>query len=829
MYIYNKNINLSDKNFQWYVDGNIKNNLFVYSEQGCVFHIVDNNSDKKMYYQMGSIYQNYTNEKISQQADLSAGEYELNIKLNFLNNDNLQVYLWFFIYNDTKNLINTTYQQLYSGNNIVNIKAPLHTKSFRIFLGFSGSGVIRCEKCILRTQIKNEDDLYPYFQMMQKVNLELINELKKAYIAQIDLENSYEYKLGDAIKYIFKSPLKSIQMLIKVNAAKRKGNKLSKTRQEKLNRLLNYADNFNKFSYKKHSITYPAFKPKKIPEVPNFDINIGVIMDNFTYEGFKYEANLIRLSRDNYKNEILENNIKCIILESCWGDNEDWKFAMTGSDNNDKKRTLYQLIDFAKKQKIKVVFLNKEDPTNFDKFINVAKKCDYIFTSDENCIDRYRSILNHDNIFPIMFAANPLIHNPIRDRKLQIHDVCFAGSWYEGDLFADRNRDIIMLFEAAINFNFHIFDRMYASKENTKNRIFPQKYNKFIVGNLEYLKMLNAYRQYKVFLNVNSVVESNTMFSRRVFELLACKTSIVSSKSKGLQNHFSSFIDIVDNTEEAKIAIKNIIDDNLDNDIRKHLGMREIYKNHTYQKRLGYMLDKLDIKYEYKESFFVCVSITNRVDYIDNIIKNYLNQSYNHKKLVIVLNSNLFDIDEIHDKLKKLNINYAILQTDPKMSLGSCFNMVVDKFEADFYAKMDDDDYYGPNYLSDSLDAFKYSGADVLGKMSVYTYVEATDKLYMRFGGNEHKYTDFLTGASLIIKKDVFKKVRFKELNKGEDTNFLKDAKSKGFIIFSSDIYNFICIRRKNVSSHTWQIELDDYLRNCQYICDGLNFDIVNI
>lgn len=179
MYIYNKNINLSDKNFQWYVDGNIKNNLFVYSEQGCVFHIVDNNSDKKMYYQMGSIYQNYTNEKISQQADLSAGEYELNIKLNFLNNDNLQVYLWFFIYNDTKNLINTTCQQLYSGNNIVNIKAPLHTKSFRIFLGFNGSGVIRCEKCILRTQIKNEDDLYPYFQMMQKVNLELIRKCLK--------------------------------------------------------------------------------------------------------------------------------------------------------------------------------------------------------------------------------------------------------------------------------------------------------------------------------------------------------------------------------------------------------------------------------------------------------------------------------------------------------------------------------------------------------------------------------------------------------------------------------------------------------------------------
>ncbi|MEE3777445.1 glycosyltransferase [Campylobacter sp. CX2-4080-23] len=830
MYLYHEKIDLCDKNLQWHIDKSIKNNLFLVNEEDCIFHIIDNYQDKKMYYQMGAIYQDYTNETLQKQASLSPSEYELNIKLEILNNNNLQIHLYFFIYDETKKLINRTYKLLYNGNNIISIKAPLHTTSFRIFFGFNGAGTVRCKKCILRTPIKNEEDLYPYFEMMKNTNQKLIDELKKAYITQINLENSYEYKLGSAVKNIFKSPIKALGMLIKVNAARRKGNKLSKTRQEKQNRLLQYADDFNKFSYAKQSISYPDFKPKKIPESFKLNLNIGVIMDTFSYECFRYEANLIRLSRNNYKSEILENNIQIIILESCWGDNVDWKFAMSSSENNDKKIDLYALIDYAKKQKIKVVFLNKEDPINFNKFINIAKKCDYIFTSDENCIDKYKDMVSsHTNIYPIMFAAAPLIHNPIRDKKLQIYDVCFAGSWYDGDSFKERNKDIQMLFDAAINFNFHIFDRMHNSKENTTNRIFPQKYHKFIVGNLDYPKMLNAYRQYRVFLNVNSVTDSNTMFSRRIFELLACKTSIISSKSSGLQKHFSGFIDIVNTSQEAQKAIQNKIETNQQNGIIKHIGMREIYKNHTYSKRLTYILDKIGVKYECKKELFICVSITNRPNYIDNIIKNYTNQIYSNKKLVLVLNSNSFNIDKIENKLKNLDIDYEIFQTDPKTSLGTCFNMVVDKFEADFYAKMDDDDYYGPNYLSDSLDAFKYSGADVLGKQSVYTYVEATNKLYMRFGGNDHKYTDFVTGASLIIKKDVFTQVKFKELNKGEDTNFLKDAKSKGYIIFSSDMYNFICTRRSDISSHTWQIELDDYLKNCQYVCDGLNMDIVNI
>lgn len=46
--------------------------------------------------------------------------------------------------------------------------------------------------------------------------------------------------------------------------------------------------------------------------------------------------------------------------------------------------------------------------------------------------------------------------------------------------------------------------------------------------------MLTAYKAYKAMLNVNTVTESSTMCARRVFEILASGTNVISTPSKAL-------------------------------------------------------------------------------------------------------------------------------------------------------------------------------------------------------------------------------------------------------------------------------------------------------
>ena len=55
--------------------------------------------------------------------------------------------------------------------------------------------------------------------------------------------------------------------------------------------------------------------------------------------------------------------------------------------------------------------------------------------------------------------------------------------------------------------------------------------------------MLTAYRCYDVMLNVNTVTGSPTMFSRRVFESLACGTPVLSSESVGMSRMLGGHVE----------------------------------------------------------------------------------------------------------------------------------------------------------------------------------------------------------------------------------------------------------------------------------------------
>ena len=82
-----------------------------------------------------------------------------------------------------------------------------------------------------------------------------------------------------------------------------------------------------------------------------------------------------------------------------------------------------------------------------------------------------------------------------------------------------------MLLNAAISNGLVIYDRM--GGRVTESFGFPETLRGAIVGTLDYRQMVNTYRSHRVFLNANSVTDSPTMFSRRVFELLACGTAVV--------------------------------------------------------------------------------------------------------------------------------------------------------------------------------------------------------------------------------------------------------------------------------------------------------------
>ncbi|MFH4090338.1 glycosyltransferase, partial [Acinetobacter baumannii] len=82
---------------------------------------------------------------------------------------------------------------------------------------------------------------------------------------------------------------------------------------------------------------------------------------------------------------------------------------------------------------------------------------------------------------------------------------------------------------------------------------------------------------------------------------------------------------------------------------------------------------------------------------------------------IIILNNDSMNIKQWEKRFEKLK-NTRIFKVDEKSSLGACLNFAVGKATGEIIAKMDDDDYYAPNYLKDMVMSFEYTDASIVGK-----------------------------------------------------------------------------------------------------------------
>jgi len=195
-----------------------------------------------------------------------------------------------------------------------------------------------------------------------------------------------------------------------------------------------------------------------------------------------------------------------------------------------------------------------------------------------------------------------------------------------------------------------------------------------------------------------------------------------------------------------------------------------------------------------------------------------------NKELILILNNNKLSIEEWEKKVSNIE-NLRIFQLDESISLGKCLNFGIEKSKFQIIAKFDDDDYYGPLYLQDSIQAFTYTKASVIGKATTYVYFLEKKLLALRTPKRENSYCSRVEGPTLIFKKEVFDKIKFRDKSFGEDIQFCTDCVKKGIKIYSHNPYNYLYFRRNSSHKHSWKISDNDLLKFCRVIGNVENFE----
>lgn len=431
-------------------------------------------------------------------------------------------------------------------------------------------------------------------------------------------------------------------------------------------------------------------------------LKVAAIMDEFTYQCYMPECDLMQITPDNFREEIDGFNPDFLFIESVWrGKDNLWRFKL-----HDNMEAIIALTSYCKEKKIPVVFWSKEDPVHFGVFIRTAALADFVFTTDADCIELYKAHLGHNNVFYLPFAAQPLHHNPIEEYKRQ-DKFCFAGSFYVK--YQERSRIFMDLSEMLMEHGLDIYDRNFKKGDSDNNKqttsvasplvenyYYPEKLQSCILGGLPYSEISKAYKGYKYGVNMTSMVHSGFMFARRVFELLACNTVTVSNYSRGLELFFGDLIIATDNPKHMKEKLERYCGTDLDYRKYRLAGLRHVLKSHLYEDRLNLISEKVlgkTIKKELPKILVVCKSENPHVRQM------FENQSYEKKQLLIA---------------KK--------------------GQSLQEMDYDYITFFSESDYYGKNYLLDFALATRFADDDVIGKVSFYSKdgLAGQDKTYIR-------------------------------------------------------------------------------------------------
>ncbi|MBN3823112.1 glycosyltransferase [Burkholderia sp. Ac-20384] len=316
---------------------------------------------------------------------------------------------------------------------------------------------------------------------------------------------------------------------------------------------------------------------------------IALVADGLTSSSLVFDGRIIPLGPRDYHWRLAFARPDYLLVESAWsGLRDKWKYRIAAYPDHPERNNhaLVRLVAAARDRGIPTVFWNKEDSVHFDRFVNSAKLFDHVFTVDANAVPRYKAVMGeHASVHTLMFAIQPRTHG-FTGFDFKFRRANFVGS-YSSEVHARRRTWQDTLFGAACRsgLGLTVVDRN--SNRKAAHYRFPVLDGLDVRHALQHEQTAQMYRDYVVSLNVNTVEDSPTMFSRRLVEILGCGGIAVTTPALSVDTMFADFCHVVRSDEEAGELFARLCGGPSRDDLeRARAGAAHVAQHHTWQHRL---------------------------------------------------------------------------------------------------------------------------------------------------------------------------------------------------------------------------------------------------
>jgi hypothetical protein len=517
-------------------------------------------------------------------------------------------------------------------------------------------------------------------------------------------------------------------------------------------------------------------------------LRVAGILDEMSAACFEPDCDLLRIDSETWAEQLEAHEPHLLLVESTWqGNNGSWQYMVASYTHPDYigLPNLKALIAWCRERDIPTVFWNKEDPVHFERFKEAAALFDYIFTSDANCVDRYAALEREGSgpISSLQFAAQPRVHNPIGAPVERSTSPVFAGAYYR-DRHIDRQESLQMLLDAAMPFGLEIYDRRFGNEDKAFG--FPERFLDRVKGSLPYDQVIEAYKSHRLFLNVNSVHDSPTMFSRRVFELLACGTAVVSTESVGVEQTLGDVVSMVETPKQATEALTRLQEDDYWRELSQR-GRRKVLREHTYRHRLAEVANALGFNVTaYPGEEVAALALVDDVEQARKfraVVSSISAQETRPAELLIGSHTSVAgDLQELSGDGS--NIHVRVLQQDPETTRSQRYRELASLAASPWLAVLHPAHTYGEHHLTDLVLTTRFTDADVIGNASF----ETTDGSGAIDRSLEHRFVESVHPHSVLVKRELIAGRGWPD-DAADDP--LSDWFRQGIRIYSGDAGNF--------------------------------------
>lgn len=205
------------------------------------------------------------------------------------------------------------------------------------------------------------------------------------------------------------------------------------------------------------------------------------------------------------------------------------------------------------------------------------------------------------------------------------------------------------------------------------------------------------------------------------------------------------------------------------------------------------------------------VMATRRPDYVPGALRQIARQRGVDVEVVVALHG--FPQSEVRQAVAEFPRPVTVIEADRHAPLGAVLNEAAARASAGLVAKWDDDDWYGPEHLSDLLLAMAYSGADLVGTAPEFFYLQPLNATIRRTDYSSEAWADHVAGGTILLGRDLFERVGgFGPQDRGEDAHLLRAVEEAGGRVYRTHGLGYV-LRRSVSADHTWQLPLAHFLR----------------